>query len=252
MGAGDALDKLKGTLTDGILYPSGILNDPIEELSSKVFEHALYHGEKGVINIENYIQKHKDDERFSNSREIREYPTIKDALKRFKLDNISLNPTSEGRKYTNWVSSDEDETKDSYGEEFYFEFDLPKKSLIQGSHGYMVPKPINLGHAKKLVIGGKYISKVEEIKNTLKQQGYKDLKIEVNRGKHSWLENRLLNVLLFSSTLLIVYLIKPVNVTGAIIGGTSAMSYIVILIALSFVALFFSLKMLKKKKSLKY
>ena len=47
------------------------------------------------------------------------------------------------------------------------------------------------------------------------------------------------------------YMGKSAGVTGAVIGGTSALAYVILLVALSFVALFFLIKTVKKK-SLEY
>ncbi len=47
------------------------------------------------------------------------------------------------------------------------------------------------------------------------------------------------------------YLGRTGGVTGAVIGGTSTFAYVILLVALSFVALFFLIKTFKKK-SLEY
>ncbi len=47
------------------------------------------------------------------------------------------------------------------------------------------------------------------------------------------------------------YLGRSSGVTGAVIGGTSALAYIILLIVLSFSALFFLIKIFRKK-SLEY
>jgi len=167
---GDAFKKLESIIDTGQLYPLSARGelDSIDILRSKVFEHASYHGKKGIISISDYVQKNINDKAFIDSLKIDDLQAVTDALKTYKMDNLDLDPVSGGRNYVNWFSRE----LTVYTDEIYFEFNLDSGEIIQAGGDIYVPKPVSLKNAKRLVISKDYASKVDDIRRMLLSKGY--------------------------------------------------------------------------------
>jgi len=231
---GDALSKLKSIIECGFLYPQEDLQENIvTRARSKLAEHAFYNvyeGEPIEIDIVDYIKRNSEDREFYNSEEIRILRDHPEALRRYGLDKLPLDPTGGGREYVNWVSDDKEETESLYGSEIYLVLDIPKNWLIRGSHGFFVPKPIRLERARKLVISERYSDKVSEIQRLLKERGLKNLEIEIRRDKKGL--EKILLIISLSLPLFLFFLLVKAEITSSVIGFKDSRNILVFFIVL--------------------
>jgi hypothetical protein len=187
---GSAFDKVLSMIDLGYLFPLGKKNFTALDLTKMaVVAHSDARGIRDTepVSVDEYIERCGDTELLEQPG-VKEYLSDSDmrlAANKFKHNRVGLGSTN--RDYTNFLSVDETDTRETYGDEFYFEFSIPKDDVYKSFDGAVdarTHKPIDLENARRLVVGSQYAVKASGLRKRLGNKGFGHVSVEVgNEGK---------------------------------------------------------------------
>jgi hypothetical protein len=182
---GSALDKVMDIIDLGYLFPGGKKDfTALDLVKMAVVAHADARGvrDSNPVSVDEYIERCGDAE-LLEKHDVKEYLTddnMRRVANRFRYNRVV--PGSANRDYTNFFSGDEIDTQETYGDEAYFEFSIPKENVYKSFDGAVdarTHKPLSLENARRLVIGNRHNAKVSELRKKLSDKGFNHVSVEV-------------------------------------------------------------------------
>jgi hypothetical protein len=182
---GPAFDKVLNMIDIGHLFPLGKKDFTALDLTKMaVVAHSDARGvrDSNPVSVDEYIERNGDYELLGQPG-VKEYlsdDAMRQAANRFQYNMVV--PGSTNRDYTNFFSGDEADTQETYGDEFYFEFSVPKEDVCKSFDGAVdarTHKPLSLENARRLVLGSQHAARASGLTGKLADKGFGHVKVEV-------------------------------------------------------------------------